>query len=139
MQYNHSCLERKAPNTRAYSSVGQSTRLITEWSQVRVLVGPPTLIPGTLPLSRGEDSGFSFRQQGFESPREYQNLWAHSSAGRAPALQAGGHRFEPCCAHHKFHITCLRSLRLGVRTPDFHSGNRGSNPLGSTKLIATPY
>ena len=26
--------------------------------------------------------------------------WAHSSAGRASALQAGGHRFEPCCAHH---------------------------------------
>jgi hypothetical protein len=25
--------------------------------------------------------------------------WAHSSAGRAPALQAGGHRFEPYCAH----------------------------------------
>ena len=31
----------------------------------------------------------------------YTILWAHSSAGRAPALQAGGHRFEPCCAHHK--------------------------------------
>ena len=27
-------------------------------------------------------------------------IWAHSSVGRAPALQAGGHRFEPCCAHH---------------------------------------
>ena len=27
-------------------------------------------------------------------------MWAHSSAGRAPALQAGGHRFEPYCAHH---------------------------------------
>ena len=26
-------------------------------------------------------------------------IWAHSSAGRAPALQAGGHRFDPCCAH----------------------------------------
>ena len=26
-------------------------------------------------------------------------LRAHSSAGRASALQAGGHRFEPCCAH----------------------------------------
>ena len=26
-------------------------------------------------------------------------FWAHSSAGRAPALQAGGHRFDPCCAH----------------------------------------
>ena len=25
---------------------------------------------------------------------------SHSSAGRAPALQAGGHRFEPYCDHH---------------------------------------
>ena len=25
----------------------------------------------------------------------------HSSAGRAPALQAGGHRFEPCCFHYR--------------------------------------
>ena len=27
--------------------------------------------------------------------------WEYSSAGRAPALQAGGHRFEPCCSHQK--------------------------------------
>ena len=26
-------------------------------------------------------------------------IWAHSSVGRASALQAGGHRFEPYCAH----------------------------------------
>ena len=26
-------------------------------------------------------------------------IWAFSSVGRAPALQAGGHRFEPCNAH----------------------------------------
>ena len=26
-------------------------------------------------------------------------LWGHSSAGRAPALQAGGHRFDPVCLH----------------------------------------
>ena len=26
-----------------------------------------------------------------------------------------------------------RSVRLGVRTPDFHSGNRGSIPLRTTK------
>ena len=26
--------------------------------------------------------------------------WAGSSVGRAPALQAGGHRFEPCSAYH---------------------------------------
>ena len=27
------------------------------------------------------------------------DAWDHSSAGRAPALQAGGHRFEPCWSH----------------------------------------
>ena len=26
-------------------------------------------------------------------------MWDHSSAGRAPALQAGGHRFEPYWSH----------------------------------------
>ena len=28
-----------------------------------------------------------------------QVVWEHSSVGRASALQAGGHRFEPCCSH----------------------------------------
>ena len=28
-------------------------------------------------------------------------LWGVSSAGRAPALQAGGHRFDPGTLHHK--------------------------------------
>jgi hypothetical protein len=27
-------------------------------------------------------------------------FWGHSSAGRAPALQAGGQRFDPACLHH---------------------------------------
>ncbi len=27
-------------------------------------------------------------------------IWSHSSVGRAPALQAGGHWFEPNCDHH---------------------------------------
>ena len=27
-------------------------------------------------------------------------IWDHSSAGRAPALQAGGHRFEPYWSHY---------------------------------------
>ena len=27
------------------------------------------------------------------------NIWKHSSAGRASALQAEGHRFDPCCFH----------------------------------------
>ena len=29
--------------------------------------------------------------------------WGYSSAGRARALQARGHRFEPCCPHQKEH------------------------------------
>ena len=29
------------------------------------------------------------------------NEWEHSSAGRASALQAEGHRFEPYCSHQK--------------------------------------
>ena len=28
-------------------------------------------------------------------------IWEHSSAGRASALQAEGHRFEPCCSHQR--------------------------------------
>ena len=27
-------------------------------------------------------------------------IWAVSSAGRTPALQAGGHRFDPDTVHH---------------------------------------
>ena len=27
-------------------------------------------------------------------------VWGYSSAGRAPALQAGGHRFDPVYLHH---------------------------------------
>ena len=30
--------------------------------------------------------------------------WGHSSVGRAPALQAGGHRFDPVCLHHTLQI-----------------------------------
>ncbi len=38
--------------------------------------------------------------------RQFENVaWEYSSAGRAPALQAGGHRFEPCYSH-QFLIDC---------------------------------
>ena len=37
--------------------------------------------------------------RGFESLLGRLIIWDHSSAGRAPALQAGGHRFEPCWSH----------------------------------------
>ena len=39
----------------------------------------------------------------FESPWfsvKCEDIWGFSSAGRAPALQAGGHRFDPGNLHH---------------------------------------
>ena len=37
----------------------------------------------------------------FGPPLQKNLLWGVSSAGRAPALQAGGHRFDPGTLHHK--------------------------------------
>ena len=37
----------------------------------------------------------------FGPPLQKEPLWGVSSAGRAPALQAGGHRFDPGTLHHK--------------------------------------
>ena len=56
-------------------------------------------------------------------------IWAHSSAGRAPALQAGGHRFDPCCAHHK----CGSVAQL-VRVLACHARGRGFEPLLSRQI-----
>ena len=54
------------------------------------------------------------------------NEWALSSVGRASALQAGGHRFEPCSAHHFFIIVGL-VVQL-VRTLACHARGRGFEP-----------
>ena len=64
---------------RASSSVGQSTRLISVGSEVQVLPGPCR--PAGRPVGRIGEGGRR-RSRG------------RSSAGRAPALQAGGRRFE---------------------------------------------
>ena len=62
----------------------------------------------------------------------------HSSAGRAHALQAWGHRFEPCCSHHFFlmvHFSGLPgSVVQLVRTPACHAGGRGFKSLPSRHL-----
>ena len=48
--------------------------------------------------------------------------WEHSSAGRASALQAEGHRFEPYCSHQPGLVVQL------VRTPPCHGGGREFEP-----------
>ena len=50
--------------------------------------------------------------------------WEHSSVGRALALQARGHRFEPCCSHHLY-----GPVAQLVRAPACHAGGREFEPL----------
>ncbi len=66
--------------------------------------------------------------------------WRISSAGRAPALQAGGRRFEPCILHHLYfirytiisHIAGWSSL---VARWAHNPKVVGSNPAPATKLF----
>ena len=51
-----------------------------------------------------------------------EGIGEHSSAGRALALQARGHRFEPCCSHHYGPVVQL------VRMPACHAGGQGFEP-----------
>ena len=83
---------------------------------------PPVPIPNTVvKLLCAEDSeGFPFVKAGRR--RSYFN-WRISSVGRAPALQAGGHRFKPCNLH------SFEPLAQSVEHLTFNQRVRGSNPL----------
>ena len=63
---------------------------------------------------------------------EVDATWEHSSAGRAPALQAGGHRFEPCCSHH----SQFGPVVPLVRTPACHAGGRRFEPVPGRHFVA---
>ena len=54
----------------------------------------------------GRALGLGPRGRRFESclPDFFLNLWGLSSAGRAPALHAGGQRFDPASLHHLINI-----------------------------------
>ena len=53
----------------------------------------------------------------------YLKMWEFSSAGRASALQAGGHRFEPCNSH-QFYGQVVQLVRM----PACHAGGRQFEP-----------
>lgn len=50
--------------------------------------------------------------RGFEA--SHSDQWGCSSVGRAPALQAGGHRFEPVLLHHLFHSSYAKIAFLFI-------------------------
>ena len=54
-----------------------------------------------------------------------ERTWSLSSAGRASALQAGGHRFEPCSDHHVFYGPVVQL----VRTLACHARGRRFEPV----------
>jgi hypothetical protein len=62
---------------------GQTVNLLRNVSMVRIRPPPPFI------------TYFSLSK-----------LREHSSAGRASALQAEGHRFDPCCSHHNNFKKC---------------------------------
>ena len=67
----------------------------------------------------------------YKSLREIHNeqlMWEHSSAGRASALQAEGHRFEPCCSHQNGPVVQL------VRTLACHARGRRFEPVPGRHL-----
>ena len=105
---------------RACSSVGQSTRLISVGSVVQIYPGPPDL------SRRGDTAtGADFRVEFTAGCRRVgQVVRGISSAGRAPGLQPGGHRFEPGILHHRpggwpLGGVCGRARRCGpnLRAP----------------------
>ena len=53
----------------------------------------------------------------------------HSSAGRASALQAEGHRFEPYCSHHIYGpvVQLVRTLACHARGQGFESPSGRQN------------
>ena len=76
---------------RADSSAGESTRLISVRSVVRVHFSPPLLLL---------QSGFKFNIP-----------WGCSSAGRAPALQAGGQEFDSPHLHQELIVPNFNHLK----------------------------
>ena len=78
----------------------------------------------------GSASGLGPEGRRFESCHPDQKVWEFSSAGRASALQAGCHRFEPCNSHqiHFMKIKCYGPVVQLVRTPACHAGGREFEP-----------
>ena len=61
-------------------------------------------------------------------PSKEARHWGHSSVGRAPALQAGGHRFDPVCLHqfYNLQIQAIWYFELFMVSDGFNLRNNAS-------------
>src|ERR1700730_9005686 len=101
--------ENALGGTRAFSSGGQSARLITVRSVVRVHKGPPPLGRDRT-LNRPTSCGGT--PAGATHPRLCdEQEWGCSSAGRAPPLQGGGQGFESPHLHQFFPRSTRKETR----------------------------
>ena len=64
---------------------------------------------GVLRLASGARNGTLFNLEGIRRQAERQIARGYSSAGRAPALQAGGRRFDPDYLHQENTFAWARS------------------------------
>jgi hypothetical protein len=71
--------------------------LISVRSEVQIFPGPPLLLSAgrSVHLMGDGPARMTFPNVGLVRT----SVWGHSSAGRAPALQAGGRRFDPVWLH----------------------------------------
>ena len=62
--------------------------------------------------------------------------WGHSSAGRAPALQAGGRRFDPDWLHQFDSERCAHE-KIGIKQADVEVGSVLFENLGRNKRFGS--
>ena len=66
-------------------------------------------------------------------------MWEFSSAGRASALQAEGHRFEPCNSHQTSDFFLNGPVVQLVRTLACHARGHGFEPHSGRQRIICAY
>ena len=73
-----------------------------------------------------------------KKPTDKTLMWGLSSAGRASALQAEGHRFEPCRPHSKYNLS---EKEYNGYMGEFPSGQRGQtvNLLQIASVVRIPH
>jgi hypothetical protein len=92
--------------------------LISVRSEVQIFPGPPL-------FSREPGTEYRIRDSAWRRAETVRGL---SSAGRAPALQAGCHRFDPDRLHHSFWRAVETARRLNAACDHIHKEKNTNTP-----------